>query len=101
MKIEKIIQLAENCLEIKNVPYLKGLKGMHYPDKNLILICKHKCTGITDYKITIAYELYHAIYENMDNESVELKAKKVVKETPEIIDFVIELFSLNDFKKRR
>jgi hypothetical protein len=68
-------------------------------DKNLILLCKEECSNIMNYKITSAHELYHALNENRNEKTVELKARRLVKKNPEIIDFVIELFDLDKPKK--
>lgn len=94
MNINDLVNLVEEGWRVRNVPRLNGLRGMCYPDKNLILVCRNECKDLNDYKITIAHELYHSLDENLSEGEVEFKAKYLNDFFPEIIDFAIDLFNI-------
>lgn len=96
--LENIIKAYKEGLDYKLLEEKRGKKGLYSPEEPLIELYLKEIDSKEDYDITIMHEFFHHYRPNYSDEKVERSAQFVVKERPEIVDLVKEIFELPEYE---
>ncbi len=97
--IENIIKAYTEGLEMRVSHEDKNEKGHYFPEEPLIEVYVNNINSSQDYSITIAHEFYHYFRPKFSEENVEKCARFIARESPEIVEFMREVFEIPEYEK--